>query len=195
MHLNLKQAQQNEFSKEINAVYKALIDIDPKTYPSIPENVFVKLFLPLFVGEATENEEVSISMWTKNAGNLFTPVNVIGGRGEILFTVPPIVNRDAIMPFTGAPDGMRVTSMMNVAASYSQYMMQNPALAEQFIDAELTKRALVMSNPPSALKDLETWNEIFVRYGRPPIRLPSNAKEAAKNEQKPSDDDYDFTTL
>lgn len=166
--------------------------------PRIPERYFAGLFLPFFAGDAERAyPQVNLVMWVNRvAGNPYHEVDVIDRDGQVLFTVPPVFDRRAVDPQKSVQSN--ATPVSHVVASAQQYTNLSPAMGDQYIRSELTKRALVMRVPANVLAHVESWNQIFARYGRPPLvelDLPSESKDSAAKEAGSPDPGFEMGLL
>lgn len=153
----------------------------------LPERHFREIYLPMFAGDEKNPYNVDLNHWVGFAGNPYREVDIIDEHGQVLFTVPPVLDREAVNPVN--PEQTR-TSVSHVIATAQQYGRIHPSQGVAFLDTELTGRALLMKVPPNVAKDLQTWNMIFTRYGRPPII--EVAPEQKPGAVKLPDNDWDF---
>lgn len=190
-HIHQKSAF---YASEIKSIAAQLAKI-PTVKRTMPEYVFAKVFLPMFAGDENPEYEPTYSRWAELAGNIYAEMDVIDANGTVLFTVPPVVNRDTINPAMELEDGARpLASFFTIAATYQQLLSYNPNQAEMFLEAELTKRPLLMNNPESIKKDFQRWNDIFARYGRKLVPMKGLQKSGSAPAAD-DDDDYEFQTL
>lgn len=184
--LSNKRARLQEI---VTMAHDTLAEIGEQDVATVPERNFVAVFLPIFAGEPpTPYKAKLFPHWVNIAGNPYRPVDVVDTKGKVLFRVPPLFDRMAIGPSTQMKRGQH-SSISHVVASAGQFAAMSPAMGEQYLSKELTKRALLMKVPQSVLQDLETWNAIFARYGRPPlVALPPDvAKKDPTNPESPKD--------
>ena len=119
--------------------------------PSIPEAEFTYRYLPLFMGEYTEKEAPKvISAWIKIATTPTSPVHVVDTDGEVLFTVPPLVDTSRL----------EITDndhFAYAAAILNTYRTNQPERGAVMFEAE-TKNALANSvavhEPTSGLEGM-----------------------------------------
>lgn len=191
-HIQKKDAY---YSSEIKAISQQLAKVHTPNR-TMPEYVFVHGFLPMFAGDENPKYEASYGRWVELAGNMYAPMDIVDEKGHYLFTVPPVVNRDTVDPSQDPETGGRpLPSFFTIAATYQQLLSYNPNQAEMFLEAELTKRPLLMNNPESIKEDFQKWNEIFARYGRKTVTMKGLHKLTGKAPAADDDDDYDFQTL
>lgn len=148
----------------------------------LQERIFQYVFLPLFAGDAVLMPNVDLMLWTNYVGGPYRACNVIDQKGNVLFTVPPLYDRAAVNPMTSGRQ-----SMYDVIASYSQLSRVHPAQGANYLDAELTKRALIMKVPSAIMENLSLWNSIFTRYGRPSIMAVAEAAKQEGNDEDSSE--------
>jgi hypothetical protein len=84
-----------------------------------------------------------------------------------------------------------------VVQTAAQYARIHPHQGSYHLNSELTARALIMKVPANVLKDLDTWNKIFARYGRPPIVKIDGEQSAPQGNTvvKGSEDDFEFEPM
>lgn len=164
-HLQAMDKQQRQsIAAEIDQISKHLIQAAEPNIPTMSERVFVYIWLPFFAGDDKPQYPVDFQHWFNFTGNPYQPVNVVDEKGDVLFQVPPVFDRSVVNPLS-----QKRTSLAHVVQSYQQLRNIHPNQGNVFLDAELTKRALLMKVPHNVLANLETWNSIFQRYGRKPL--------------------------
>jgi len=178
----VRQRMADEISEIAANVEKAAHEVRAR----LPERHFREIYLPMFAGDAKLNYPVDLNHWVNFAGNPYREVDIINERGEVLYTVPPVLDRHSVNPMDGSETR---TSIAHAISTAQQYGRIHPSQGVNYLNAELTERALIMKVPANVLKDLETWNAIFQRYNRPPI-IQAQA-EQVKPVVRP-DDDFDF---
>lgn len=172
-------------AEEIADISSAVSKVTDEVRARLPERHFREIYLPMFAGDKVLPYDVDLNHWVNFAGNPYREVDIIDEAGKVLFTVPPILDRNAVNPISQSRQ-----SISHVIQTAQQYSRIHPHKGMAHLNAELTERALIMKVPANVLQDLETWNTIFKRFGRPPIvDTPASAKSAAV--AKPSDD-FDF---
>lgn len=181
---------------DILRIAKDIANSDPNA--RLEEFRFVQIFLPLFDGTPAEERPfpVDMSNWSTVAGSVYRSVDVVDRQGVVLFTVPPMIDRVAVRP-VNQKEGFGGVYDMAVMAQRLQYT--SPRHAKAFMDGQLSARASAMFNPENIFKYLRTWNEIFKRYGRPPIldldELKTRANkptDAPSNASDPEVDDWEL---
>ena len=176
MSNTLEDAKIRRLAEQIDTISNDLSTVAATDTPNLQERIFVNVFLPFFAGDENLMYPADLNMWRNVAGSPYHAVNVIDPNGQVLFTVPPIFDRKSVNPV----DGTR-SSLSHVLATTSQYAAIHPNQGALYLNHELTQRAVIMKVPSAVLQEVETWNAIFVRYGRPPLKAleESNASVAA----------------
>jgi C1A family cysteine protease len=160
--------------QQIVDIQSQLEEVASADIKTMPEDLFVNVFLPLFAGDEEKKYKVNFAMWAGQAGSAYKPVNIVDAANKVLFTVPPLFDRNQVTPVEG--DGIR---MSHVIHTTQQYANMHPAQAEAYLNEQLSQRNLVKRVPANILNHLESWNAIFKRYGRPEIlAVPEEAKNA-----------------
>ena len=91
----LERIQNNErthWDSILNEVEEDARDLRNLPHPSIPEEMFRKIYLPMFAGVEEEKRVIKVDYhsWMGVSGDHRTPVDVVDTQGKVLFTVPPI---------------------------------------------------------------------------------------------------------
>lgn len=171
------EARRQRVATDIQNISTSVTALEHQGAQHMPERVFVGIWLPVFTGEGNPYK-VTLQHWINFAEGPFRAVNVIDDKGEVLFQVPPLIKRETVNPI--GED--RRHSIGHVLHSAEQLTNFHPAQGMQYLEAELTKRALIMKVPGNVLDDLKTWNAIFARYGKPALK----AVDESGQEVKPS---------
>jgi hypothetical protein len=176
---NAKQQEELFF----NGIIKASQEVRTK----LPEEVFVKNFLPFFSGKQSikENPDV-IPNWIGIAGSPTSPVDVVDNSGDVLYTVPGFYDTTIIKAnsrFEGSTLGETMT----------QYEMDKsviPQRANNRIHKELGKKLPTMFQESSMQSEnKKAWNTIFEKYG---IQTNENTgQEQSKETTVRNDLEYD----
>lgn len=177
---------------EINDITSSLNTVADSDITRLSEYYFKEVFLPFFAGDKEPKYPVTLTHWLNVATSAYKPVHVVDESNTVLFTVPAVYNREVINPISQAQG----PSIAHVVMSAQQYTDIHPARGMQYLNAELTKRALVMKVPANVLRDLETWNAIFSRYGRPSLMDAAKdknqtASNSTDNNKEDAPLDYD----
>lgn len=141
-------------------------DLKIVSRPRLQEYIFVNVFLPLFHGDEENIYNATMNTWLSVAGSPFNEVDIIDNNGKILFTVPPVYNRNNVHP---VDPNIGLPSVASMVATAKQYAQMHPRQGEAYLKSELNKRAMLVENEGQHLVNLNAWNEIFKRYGRTPI--------------------------
>jgi hypothetical protein len=188
--INIDKFAEQKQTGDSNIVTKRLIQIAEEDIKRLPERVFVGVFLPVFAGDEQLHYNVNMETWLNYAGSPYKSVHVVDRNDNILFTVPPLLNREAVNPVKPSDYKVPISSVVTTAG---QIANQSPRQGLRYLTTELTKRALIMKVPGNVLKDLAIWNSIFTRYGRLPIvELTADQKKIINNTTDEVDDTDDF---
>jgi len=194
-----------DFIREINEQLEpALEDLTVR----LEEVKFRFVFLPWFAGDTElqyfksdrygKAHDKAMGMWIGIAGSAFNPVDIVDDRtGEKLFTVPPLCDRQAIIP---AALDAKTGSIYNMVLTMQNLRNISGVHARHFFEQEVSKRLLGMFKPDNLLTYVRTWNEIFARYDRPPLLelpgdQPAHTAEGINNGAhavSQSDDDWEL---
>lgn len=179
-----------QLTAKLEMVREQLEETGAADVATLQERIFVHVFLPVFAGDEVNQYKAKIyPHWINVAGNPYRPVDVVDLRGNVLFRVPPLLDRTRLRTSTQAGERAPRSSMSHVVASANQYAAMSPVLGERYLNKQFTERALLMKVPANVAHDIEIWNEIFKRYGRPPLveLKESGAGPTDKSGQKPAD--------
>ena len=140
------------------------------------ESVFVENFLPFFLGELTDSEQINFGFtWNALSGRGTTEVQIVNEYGENLFRTPAFFDTGVvdvsksnifnIMKEYGIDKNIHPTSALNKA---------HMALREDF--------KKIQRSSPIAEQNTKRWIEIFKRYRTPDqlavLFAKHNGKEA-----------------
>ena len=181
----------NVHVEKIQNIVKDLEAVSSQDIRSIPERVFREVFLPMFAGKENLLYPASTRIWANIAGGYFSQVNVVNEQNEILFTVPPLLNINAVNPVSS--EEIPISHVLETA---KQYALIHPVQGSLYLEDQLTKRSLLMRAPNNVLEDIETWNKIFERYGYPIITEVKDLEQKTNPDARDGDVmDYDFVML
>lgn len=135
---------------------------------SIEHRLFVQKYLPIFAGAEGVDERLTndlLGFWLPIAKTAYTPVDVIGDMGEILYTVPPFWdNNTTIMAYDPS---YNLTEEIRTASEKSNVL-------EQQGTRHVMDRIIPMMNEQQPkIEYLLAWDKIFTSNGYPSI-LPAN---------------------
>ena len=133
----------------------------------MPEKIFAGVFVPIFVGEESLYN-ATLETWVNFAGSPYRSVDIIDARGNTLYRVPPIYERGNIKSIT---DSTRNNSVFHMVLTAQQYARVHPKQGEAYLNDALSKRNTMLSSPINLAKNLEFWNMVFKKYGRPEIKV------------------------
>lgn len=137
----------------------------------ISEAAFKEMFLPMFLNQDSNPHNMVLMKWAQYVGSIFHKAYVVDEKNNVLFTVPPVVKRDAIVELGKTDnDGRPMQNVAHMIATYNQMTNIGPSAAENYLNEQLTRRLSIMKGNQDYLDDLATWNEIFKRYGVTPIK-------------------------
>lgn len=149
-------------------------------HAKLPEDVFRHHFLPFFTGEVPKDRNC-IAEWIGIAGTPTSKVDVVSPAGDVLFTVPPVL--DSSIVNLGQVGGKRIKDLV---IEYNLHTEGLPGAASAFannvIVPHMQKIVPGHSDETEASKD---WNKVFDYYGLNPN---AKAEEAKADESNPGDD-------
>lgn len=140
---------------------------------TIPEEVFVGYFLPMFRDIVDENHkgelslaerEKKLSEWIAVAGGAMYEVDVVSASGEVLYTVPAIHNTSVINTVRpmGAPTYAAIAGMAQMI------QMQGDARSVEYQNHKFAEKLTsTITNIGNMSAKQAEWTKIFERYGAP----------------------------
>jgi hypothetical protein len=180
------EAKNKILAEQIKNIHDSLTSISAQDITSLPEPVFVNSFLPFFAGQ-TVTSDINVSTWVGIAGNPYRSVNIVGANGEVLYTIPPLFDREALDPNKRQ---IGVSPMQHVMKTYEQFMQLSPQRARSYLDQELAKRNLAVDARENIISNLHIWNAIFARYNLPLIQGGPQSPSTSASSSDKVDLDY-----
>jgi hypothetical protein len=176
MKFDIDKFRKSKQGDEINGIIDSLNGVSKETAISIPEQMFVQNFLPLFLGEVSPDTNL-LQTWFGIAGNPYSSVNITGKDGEILYTVPAFFDRGAIELSSADPNAAPIT---HIVKTTEQLTHIHPKRAEVYFEEQMNRRNLVRSTNPLTARNIKVWSEICQRYNKP---LPTYMMEPQPTEE------------
>lgn len=181
----------------LSGIPKSMLDdLIEVEHHQFPEHLFVSVFLPMFAADM----DTPVEEWLRVASNVFTPVDIIGKDGKVLFTVPPLMRKLPV-----ADKHHPSESLYELWHDYEEFAKIHPNKGAQFLKAIIANK---VPRTPADVKDLRTWNSIFERYGYPLIELSpatlqgialiesqQQAKDGVAVVEAPKAQHYDFDDI
>lgn len=143
-------------------VFTELVEKAAMDRRQLPEEIFVKEFLPYFAGEPVpEGRQNTMALWIGIAGSPTAEVTVINNKGEALFNVPPVLDTS----FLAAARSNNVLENYDRIVDHSNLISNNiPDAGSTFLETALTDKLKQMTanRHPSDAQD--RWQDIIKRY-------------------------------
>lgn len=174
----------------------------------VSEAEFVKYFLPMFHAKFNEplytREEIDemkystesglaleVDAYLRLAGGPYNKVNVVNTNGEVLYTIPPMLQMNNVNLRT-KNDRPSVSSITQRLSDESRI---NPKIAAMNFNRDIQKTLIKSDGAAKPLETLLFWNSVFKRYGLKeiPIETPNldtPTETTEKNEEKLFNDDW-----
>ncbi len=154
---------------DIKKIYEDMQRAVENEIPRMTEGAFTTLFLPMFLDQNKNEHGLVMANWIEFSGSPFKSVHVVDNNdsSKILFTVPPISDRNALNDL-GKKDanGNPLPTVEHVIDTYSRMARVGPGVGENYISQELNKRFELMKGTPDFQKNMQVWRDIFARYGK-----------------------------
>jgi hypothetical protein len=167
--------------------FNGIVKASQEARTKLPEEVFVKNFLPFFSGQQSIKEYPSvIPNWIGIAGSPTSPVDVINDSGDVLYTVPGFYDTTVIK----ANARFEGSSLGDTMVHYEMDKSVIPQRANNRINKELEKKLPGIFQESSVKSEnKKSWNTIFEKYG---IKTNENTKkEHSENTTVRNDLEYD----
>ena len=183
----------------INDIHSTLTNISSLSKPRIPEEIFLKELLPFACGEldSPEARNEFRNRYLNLFGGLNIPVDVIGKRGELLFTIPPIVTTEFLTMIRGDDsvsfaEIVRYGALLGTRTSHAQTNHLVSSLGQK--GDEIARQQQMFGSKLG----FDAWVDIFKRYNKKDAlaRILSTNSQQGNNAPPAStsgdDLDYDF---
>ncbi len=156
-----KQLQLSQAQNDINKCYNAIVGKQDRRI--IPEDLFVKEFLPYFAGEKSFNEGDNVlANWITVAGTPFAEVNVIDQEGNTVVTVPGLTTtlQHNLTERAGTP-------LSDIVVQAEIIGSQQQVLGNRYLNNKLDEKQkeIIRTVMPEVLEPIKTqWDAIFKHY-------------------------------
>ena len=147
-----------------------------------PEALFKRHYVEFFSGVKSEHDATLLQHWYSIAGSPFEEVDLTDSHGNVVATVPPLLNRDIIPVVTVRQQGADVDFVMETAR---QQATLSPRLAVTRMATSLNEKFI---KPDDATTDQAKlrWDTFMSRYGSNIVTSNSQAKD------KPVESDFEY---
>ena len=150
---------------------REILDLGVSSNHTLPEEVFVDVFLPFFAGEEkVDSQNNTVAKWISVAGTPMAEVTIIDNNGDTLFSVPSIFDTSVI---DVVKKDIRL-GLKEIVANKEIHSRNIPAAGEKYIVNALDQKANAILRPSLVVeKNAARWNEILTRYGKAKISIES----------------------
>jgi len=172
----------NELANVVDTFHKEIVQ---EVNAQIPELVFTQYFLTFFKTMDTSDLSSPLNLkWIELAGSAYNEVDIVDGKNNILYTVPPLLAR----PDTDNASFDKI-DFNNMAKEYKLRRNRLASDANNFMKTQLHGLGeQVATNDKDELT--KRWQSIFLRYEKPtPKQAPSSLKLAVPDHKE---DIYDY---
>lgn len=189
---NIKAFGVDMIRKEIRGIVGDL-EVMSRARRSLREDIFTGVYLPLFYNKGYNPYGVDIEHWVIHvSGSPDVEVDIIDNRGEVIYTIPPIIDRSACTYINGETsyyEALKTSDLQGMQSKIRKEVYLNSYLKDKVISKVADEK--VQKN---MIKNIETWNSIFTRYGLEPLFnleevVPDELKKA-KETNIEEDEDY-----
>ena len=167
---SIEEMQTQMLQNQINTIKEQFQQLDRLDVRTVPENIFIHHFLPVFSGERKENVQEAVAMWANIAGSNFHPVNVVNNNGEVVAQVPPLQNNLALDPSKNSSNLAYAVKESKAKAELSPIGAQ--AMLTSQLTSKLNNMTQDLSDKNEPVKDL--WFELLRKYGKAPTDKTTN---------------------
>ncbi len=164
--------QRRQQAAQIQEWYQRIVVEAPVT--RIPEHVFVNEILPFICGEAPP--QVNPAVWASVAATPLAEIDVIDKQGQVIFRMPPLMDREAFSHAEASKTG----SVSNTLENISMLRHQSPVRAKALMVNSLATLGIRKDLSDVVKRGRARWQAIFDRYGKTfPGAEPTNKNAAA----------------
>jgi hypothetical protein len=176
----LGQAKVAGIMETVNASFEALVENPLRN--QLPENVFRESFLPYFTGKGDPNAgQRPLTDWIAIAGSPTAPVDIVNAAGEVIFTVPSMMDSSGI--------NVRGTKGKNLGDMVHDYQLHGDHLpgAQQRYYQNVMEGKLDQMVPTHTDESAagQAWSKIFKHYG---LTQPDQGQKQDNKPDNGSDD-------
>ena len=174
----------------IDRITTSLAKADEAEMARIPESLFVNMFLPFFSGQRVVEEDAMPAKWIGIAGNPFASVQVFSdSTREILYTVPPLFDIDAVGLSNRKRGGIH--HMVRMVADLS---LIHPSQGINYFNKYISELEILHDRKEEAVAQTRVWMEIFKRYNIVPkdFTLPDGTPPPAEVKKETSAQQVNF---
>lgn len=184
-------AWENMFKQELNGAsakaFHGLVETHERK--KLPEHIFKDYFLPFFLGGAVPDPNTEVyARWVGIAETPTSEVDVINPAGDVLFTVPALMNTNCLEVLR---DRHQSPPVMSLFKDYEQASLGLAPVAMNMLARGLQDKALdIVNNQPPQASDVEKWEYIRNYYGL------SNSQSNTTNQSSVANEpDLEFDSL
>ena len=180
-------AEINHVFENLKSINRDLDILNKEDKPRLLEKIFVGVFIPIFAGEESQYN-ATIETWIMFAGTPYISVDIVNDFGKVIFTVPPIFDRENV----NVDNGNNNIPILEIVKRADQFARVHPNQGKQYLNNELSKKATLLKLSANIIKNLEFWNTTFKKYGKPEIVIEKKDTDTNTN---PILDNYDIEEL
>lgn len=162
-----KEQMLKDTNETLDKVFAGLVETVRDTVPRLPEEIFVRYFLPYFAGHIKNTDRPQIlAEWISIAGTPMGEVAVIDPAGTILFYVPPVFDTSFLSVAPAKGDN----SFADIATNANLLSAHIPVRGLEYQkNAMHTRLGDLITSPQDVKYNEGRWLDIFSRYG---INIP-----------------------
>lgn len=185
-----EKAMINEISKNdedsIETVHRNLI---ASSRNSLPEAIFIAEFLPYFSGQLRVEKTNDVFLkWVGIAGMPSNEVSIINEMGEVLYTVPSLIDT-SVINVKGDSSGSSISELMR---RYTIRTNITPALGTEYLNNAKDKVIeATIKQGKNQLDSIKRWDAIFARYNNESSSIEGINKKLKSDPEELTYDDTD----
>lgn len=156
----------DEINRQIVQVAKEVNEVTEERIPSIDETMFREVFLPFFArDEDRKYPQVHLGTWIRGvAGNQFQKVHIVNKDHQVILTVPPMYDREAMKTIN--PRDRNLKGMYHVVRTTLDLSKRSTHEAERYFTFNSKGRVFKDDIKIRKLRHAIEWNKIFEYFGR-----------------------------
>ncbi len=185
--MNNDNSELSNLNKVNEDIFRQLVE--QTEVRKLPEHLFVRNFLPFFLGEKNPNENPDFySYWIGITGSPSAELDVIDKSGNILFRVPGLIYSGIINPSRATNNSIKYSDVVMMAKLYGNI---TPTAGKNALDKGLSEKYReLQSRSPTFQTNVNRWVEIFRRYGK--VEQQSEAVNRPVVKDTISDDELEY---
>ena len=148
-----------------------LTQLGSASVQTMPEDIFVYYFLPMFAGEDVPNASRLIADWQRTAGSPWMPVNIVDKAGNVVAQIPALRESEWFTPDKDSKNNLDYQMFLA-----KQKAAVSPRLAQAMMVDALSNKVEELTSKVNPENYLAKWQTLLSRYGK---SLPGRTENKA----------------